>query len=110
MKKVFLFLLIGLFSANVVQAFNADSAFITPFERSNGKQTATYTEAMDFYKKLCAAYPTLMMGDVGITDIGYPLRAVYYTKDGKFTREDWRRNNRIVILINNDIHPGEPDG
>lgn len=95
-----------------VVAFSAgtDTAFITPFERSGGMETATYAEAMDFYKRLVTTYPTLMMGDMGITDIGYPLRAVYYTKDGKFTKDEWKKNDRLVILINNDIHPGEPDG
>lgn len=86
-----------------------DSAFITPFERSKGKQTATYFEAMDYYKRLSAVYDTtLLLADAGITDIGYPLHAVYYSKDGRFKKEDWK--NRVVILINNDIHPGEPDG
>lgn len=99
-----------LFLTPFAKAANADSAFITPFERSKGLETATYAECMDFYKRLVSAFPTLMMGDMGISDAGYPLRAVYYTSDGKFTKDEWKKNNRLVILINNDIHPGEPDG
>jgi hypothetical protein len=110
MKRILLFSLIILLTVPHVLAANADTAFITPFERTNGRRTATYAEAIDFYKRLCAVFPTLLLADVGITDIGYPLRAVYYTSDGKFTKEDWKRNDRVVILINNDIHPGEPDG
>ncbi|MCW3122588.1 MAG: hypothetical protein JWQ38_2080 [Flavipsychrobacter sp.] len=82
----------------------------TPFERSKGKQTATYEEMMAFYKKLATTSKSINMIDMGITDIGYPLRAVLYTRDGKFNKEDWKKDNRLIILVNNDIHPGEPDG
>jgi Zinc carboxypeptidase len=98
----------GLFQSG--RAANTDTAFITPFERSNGRQTATFVEAIEYYKKLSTTYNTVMLGDAGITDNGYPLKVVYYTKDGKFTKDDWKKNNRVVIMINNDIHPGEPDG
>lgn len=109
--KVFFTFLFAITSAVITaHPINADTAFITPFERSAGRQTATYKETMDFFKNLSKAYQNIMIGDVGITDIGYPLRAVYYTKDGLFTKEDWKKNDRVVILINNDIHPGEPDG
>jgi hypothetical protein len=103
--------LLFLFGASPCYATGGDTSFITPFERSNGLRTATYDEAMDYYQQLTNTYKgVLMMGDVGISDAGYPLRAVYYTRDGKFTREDWKNGNKVVILINNDIHPGEPDG
>ena len=88
----------------------ADTSLVTPFERSKGMRTATYEECMSFYKRLAAAHSNIMVGDVGITDIGYPAHAVYYTNDGKFTKDDWKKGNKIVMLINNDIHPGEPDG
>lgn len=101
-------LLSGFFA--VSQSLVADTSFITPFERSDGRQTATYAETMDFYKRLSAAYSNVVVGDAGITDIGYPLRVVYYTKDGSINKDDWKKNSRLVILVNNDIHPGEPDG
>ncbi len=107
------FILLFLFTGGLflsAQAAGTDTAFITPFERSNGRQTATFAEAIEYYKKLSTTYSTVMLGDAGITDNGYPLKVVYYTKDGKFTKDDWKKNNRVVILINNDIHPGEPDG
>jgi hypothetical protein len=110
MKGLLLFFLLLCSGSSVVIAATADTSLITPFERSNGKQTATYAEAMSFYKKLFTKYNTILVGDMGISDIGYPLRAVYYSKDGKFSKDDWKRDGKIVILINNDIHPGEPDG
>jgi len=111
MKSLLLFLLALLLSCTLTAHPIVDSLLITPFERSDGRQTATYAETWNFYTMLLATYPsTIMIGDVGMTDIGYPLRCVYYSKDKDFNKDNWKRNNKIVILINNDIHAGEPDG
>jgi hypothetical protein len=109
MKNFFLFFLIVLFAMQA-KASPADTGFITPFERSHGMQSATFFEAIDFYQKLAAKYHSLSVIDAGISDIGYPLRAVIYTKDGETKRETWKREGRLIMLVNNDIHPGEPDG
>jgi hypothetical protein len=109
MKKLLVFF-IGLFCSATVFASPQDTSFITPFERSKGLQSATFKEVTDFYKKLFDKYQNVFIGDVGITDIGYPQRAVFYTEDGDFNKDDWKKDNRLVILINNDIHAGEPDG
>jgi len=110
MKSILLFLGLALMCTTARAFPGSDTAFITPFERSKGTETATYEQAMDFYKRLFTKYQNIMIGDAGITDIGLPLRAVYYTKDAKYTKDDWKREGKIVLLINNDIHPGEPDG
>lgn len=110
MKRYSLLFLAALLCNHILYAQSTDTSLVTPFERSKGRETATYEEAMDFYKKLAGRYNTIMLGDMGISDIGYPLRSVYYTKNGKFTKDDWKKGEKIVILINNDIHPGEPDG
>ena len=79
--------------------------FETGFEQSNGKTSATYHELISFYQKLDKAYETIKMEEAGSTDSYYPLHVVYYCKDKSFDTK-----NKIVILINNGIHPGEPDG
>lgn len=94
-----------------VFANKTDTAFITPFERSGGTQTATYDEVTDFFFSLQKAYPsTLTIGEMGPADNGYPLRYVAFTNDGKLDPAEIRRSNKLVILVNNAIHPGEPDG
>lgn len=110
MKRLLYSTLLGILLCQEGRASAPDTSFITPFEVSKGRQTATYEEAMSFYKRLFARHRTLMIGDVGITDAGLPLRAVYYTADGNFKKEDWKKANKVVMLINNDIHAGEPDG
>jgi hypothetical protein len=47
---------------------------------------------------------------MAMTDAGYPLHLVLVSNDGKFDAARWHAQNKAVILINNGIHPGEPDG
>lgn len=82
--------------------------FITSFELSGGKKSATYFEAIDFYKKLSNSYATVRTLNAGATDANYPLHVVLYCSDKRFNPQ--RQQNKLVILINNGIHPGEPDG
>ena len=49
-------------------------AFETVFERSNGLESPTYLEMMDYYRRLVDAYPeVLALIDAGPTDAYYPL-------------------------------------
>jgi hypothetical protein len=102
MKISFLFLLILWASA-----LNAQ---LTPFEKSNGKETATFFECISFYKGLDKASSKISVKKIGMSDAGYPFDVVLFSNDGIFDPGAWHRNNKIVILVNNGIHPGEPDG
>ncbi|TAD86750.1 MAG: hypothetical protein EAY75_07360 [Bacteroidetes bacterium] len=82
----------------------------TPFEKSGGAATTTYAEAIDFYKQLDAASSKVLVKTMGPTDAGYPLHLVLLSADGSFDPLKWHKQNKAVILINNGIHPGEPDG
>jgi hypothetical protein len=82
----------------------------TPFEKSNGTKTATYFQAIDFYKKLDHSSPKIMVREEGTTDAGYPLHLVLVSDDGIFDPARWHQQNKVVLFINNGIHPGEPDG
>ena len=80
------------------------------FEKSKGKKTATYFEAINWYKDLDKASSHIFMKEMGNTDAGYPLHLVMVSADGKFDPAEWHRQHKVVILVNNGIHPGEPDG
>jgi hypothetical protein len=82
----------------------------TPFERSAGKQSATYAECIAFYKDLDMRSPRLSIREMGMSDAGYPYHVVLYSNDGVADPGAWHRQHKLVILINNGIHPGEPDG
>jgi len=81
----------------------------TRFEKSQGTETATYSEVVAFYDQLQEAYPTIQVKEHGLTDSGEPLRLVLFSPSEDFDIENLRENNTI-ILINNGIHPGESDG
>ena len=83
---------------------------LTPFEQSDGRQTATYAQCIAFYKQLDKLSPALSIREMGISDAGYPYHVVLYSNDGVADPAVWHRQHKVVILINNGIHPGEPDG
>ncbi|HEX6916149.1 MAG TPA: M14 family zinc carboxypeptidase, partial [Chitinophagaceae bacterium] len=93
-----------------LSAFNLlGQDFQTPFEKSNENETATYFQCIEFYKKLAARYSAVItIRTCGLTDAGYPLHLVIFNSAGKLNRSQWKEDLRI--LINNGIHPGEPDG
>lgn len=82
----------------------------TIFEQSAGKQTVTYEECIRYYTALDAAFSSVQMKSFGLTDAGYPLHLVLFSTDGTHDPEVWHKKNKLVIMINNGIHPGEPDG
>lgn len=76
----------------------------TPFEVSAGKQSTTYQQCIAFYKTLDSASAAITLYEAGPTDAGVPLHVVVYDAPGHPSAE------KLNILINNGIHPGEPDG
>ena len=83
--------------------------FITTFETSNGTKTATYEEAISYYKKLASTYDEISIKAHGMSDSGEPLHMVTLNPDENFDYALIKENKR-VLLINNGIHPGESDG
>ncbi|HKG05971.1 MAG TPA: M14 family metallopeptidase, partial [Pedobacter sp.] len=80
------------------------------YERSGKKETATYNEAIQYYKALDAAYPQARLLSYGSTDFGKPLHLLVLSRDQVFDPEKIRKNDKRILLINNGIHPGEPEG
>jgi hypothetical protein len=89
---------------------NKTSLPVTPFERSNGQQTTTYFECIDFYKQLDKLSTRLSIRTMGMSDAGYPYHVLLYSNDGSADPALWRKQQKVIFLINNGIHPGEPDG
>ncbi len=86
------------------------NAQLTPYERSGKKETATYDQAIAYYKNLDAAYPQAKLISCGLTDFGKPLHLLVLSKKQIFDPLQVRKNGLRVLLINNGIHPGEPEG
>jgi hypothetical protein len=104
MKRIFFTVIISVF-------FYAAQAQLTPFELSKDKNyTATYAEVMTYYQKLAKQYPQMKLVNYGTTDIGKPLTLVVLSRDKVFDPKLIKQQNKRVLLINNGIHPGEPEG
>lgn len=73
-------------------------------------QSVTYEEAIQKYRQLDQLYPQARLFEYGSTDVGRPLHLFIISKDNHFSAEEARKNGKLVLLINNGIHPGEPDG
>jgi hypothetical protein len=99
-------------------------SLITPFERSKGMATASYTECVNWYRKLASAFPAYCsLQSIGLGDAG---KEIYVLKlmgermgrmnrlgegdEGILAGADAVPVPKVKILINNNIHPGEPEG
>ena len=103
MRNVFLFLLI-------ISSFSSLSQkHITRFETSGGKESPNYQNIIQWWKELDAASPLVQMKEVGPTDAGYPLHLILISTAENFDKKDVA-STKNIILVNNGIHPGEPDG
>lgn len=103
MKK---FALLLLCSASL---FAQKKNMLTPYEKGNGNQTATYAEVIEWFRQLDKEYKTVQVLEMGPTDGGQHLHIVIFNPDSVFDFEDIKKE-KAVLLINNGIHPGEPDG
>lgn len=109
MKKIFFLLLFFILFSCEKTVEEKKASFKTIFEKSEGKETATYIETIEFYRNLAKEYPEINIQSIGNTDSGYPLHIVTYNADGDFNFERIRKD-KVLLLINNGIHPGESDG
>jgi len=82
----------------------------TPFELSGKMETTTYTAAISYYKNLAKTYPEARMLTYGNTDFGKPLHLLVLSRDKIFDPLVLRKDDKRILLINNGIHPGEPEG
>lgn len=94
----------------LIPVLNTSKAQQSRFEKTNGLETATYFEIIDWYKSMDKTSSKVLVKEIGMTDAGYPLHLVLVSNDGKFDPAQWHKQKKGVILINNGIHPGEPDG
>lgn len=104
MKKLLLLFITGLYATSLL-------AQPTPFELSKDKNyTATYAQVIAYYHQLAGRYPQMRLLNYGTTDIGKPLTLVVLSKDKVFDPALIKKQHKRVLLINNGIHPGEPEG
>lgn len=82
----------------------------TAYEKSSKKETATYEQTILYYKSLDEQYKQAKLLQYGSTDFGKPLHLFVLSKDQDFDPSSVHKKDKRVLLINNGIHPGEPEG
>ena len=102
MRAIFFIILVSLFASA--------SAQLTKYEQSKFTESATYAEAMTFYRELDERYEELTMITHGPTDIGVPIHAILINTGSEKTPQELQKSGKAIWLINNAIHPGETDG
>jgi len=104
MKKIVILL------ACLLPLLSAAQDLTTRYEKTAGQETATYQEVIRYYQLLAKRFPQINIRTIGATDAGFPLHLVTYSPQRDFDFKSLHKKNKRIILINNGIHPGEPDG
>jgi hypothetical protein len=81
-----------------------------PAQRPVFTTTKTYAEVIAEYKSLDKPHDIMKIEECGLTDAGLPLHTVVLSSDKSFAPFEAKAARKCVIMINNAIHPGEPDG
>lgn len=72
--------------------------------------TPVYDSIISAYRQFDQQSEFCQLKEYGTTDVGKPLHLFVISKDKIFDGGDARRTAKAVLMINNGIHPGEPDG
>jgi hypothetical protein len=76
----------------------------------DGHTTPTYPELIEIYKDLDAQHDEIELYEMGDSDYGLPIYVVLVNAAQDSVKSFEMSRNSTTILINNAIHPGEPDG
>jgi len=76
----------------------------------NQQRTLSYDSVIIEYQKLDKMYKQAKLIEYGYTDVGKPLHLFVISSDGEFDPVKIKKKNRRIMLINNGIHSGEPEG
>ncbi len=84
-------------------------SLLLPFERDTN-HSLTYDELIAFCKKMDTQFKEFRLDSAGITDIGVPLHYIVISDRIVNNKDDAMKQQKAVLMINNGIHPGEPEG
>src|ERR1035437_3706554 len=72
--------------------------------------TPIYSEIISRYEVFAKQSAYCKLITYGTTDAGKPLHLYAISKSKEFNPDTLHKQNKRILLINNGIHPGEPDG
>ncbi len=107
MKKLLFILLLPLVICGSLPAQKRSGV---PSLRYEENQSLTWEEAIAYYTDLDRRYKEATLLEMGMTDAGRPLHLFIISSDGSTDAAEMHRKGKTIVLINNGIHPGEPEG
>jgi hypothetical protein len=107
MKKYIVPLIFLFYAAYPVLCQKADVNINLKYDQN---YSLSYDETISAYRQLASNYKITKLIEMGPTDIGKPLHLFIISKDKDFDPVSIRKKGKAIILINNGIHPGEPEG
>lgn len=91
----------------VLNYFSFSNEYIYKYTKN---ETLTYDEIKEAYSQLSDFYKIGNLIEIGDSDIGRPILGFFLNKENSNKIEDFKKSERVNLLINNAIHPGEPCG
>ena len=94
----------------VITGLSAQQQNAIPDLKYDENKSLTWEEAIGFYSALDGKYSEATLMEMGMTDAGRPLHLFIISSDGETDPAEIHRQGKTIVLINNGIHPGEPEG
>lgn len=108
MKHFSLFLILFVGATQVKSQVNLKK-LKTHYENTNCTESAPYFDGIQWWKDLASQTNQVTVAEFGLTDAGYPLHVITLSKQ-RMELKELGNSVKTILLINNAIHPGEPDG
>lgn len=109
-RLLFAFTALTFIACNNHTETSSDFDYEIPFEKSGEKKTATYEQTIEYCKAISKASPWIQYEVFGKSAQGRGLPLLIANKNGHFSPGKVRKTSQAVLLIQANIHPGEPDG
>ncbi len=84
--------------------------WITHFEKSGFNETPRYDETINFFKKFALHSSYVKIMTFGLTPQSRELKLVIVSREGITNAEEAKKSGKAIVLIQNCIHAGEPEG
>jgi Zinc carboxypeptidase len=110
-RRVFLSILLAVFTMTTHAAGPHDNDWITPAETSHFHTTPSYAQTLAYLQRLQQAAPgKIKLETFGISPQGRPMTVVIASGDGTFTPDAAHAAHKPIVLLQAGIHPGEIEG
>ena len=109
MKFIKLFFVISLFVSSLMIA-STKGKILTTAEKTNFESTSRYTEVMDFFKQLKKISSNIKMESIAKSIEGRDIPLIIMGKPLPKSYKDIKKDKRIVIYVQANIHAGEVEG